>query len=50
MFRDTNFGIFIGKVGDFYGFNWRGLNFFCSFAKRKPMQWPDEKVNLSILA
>ena len=50
MFRNTNFGILIRKAGDFYGFNWHSLDYFCFFAKRKPMQWPDEKVNLSILA
>lgn len=35
MFRNTNSGILIGKVGDFYGFNWCGLDYFCFFAATK---------------
>ena len=32
MFRNTNFGISMRKVGDFYGFSWRDLDCFCFFA------------------
>jgi len=26
------------KVGDFYGFNWRGLDYFCFFCKVKTIK------------
>ncbi len=50
MFVNANFGILMRKVGDFYGFNWHSLDYFCFFAKSKPMECPDEKANPSILA
>jgi hypothetical protein len=37
MFKNTNFGILMRKVVDFYGFNWYGLNYFCFFAKTTPL-------------
>ena len=36
MFRNTNFWILMRKIGGFYGFNWRNLDYFCFFAKSKP--------------
>ena len=34
MFRDTNFEILIREGDGFYGFNWCGLDNFCSFANQ----------------
>ena len=44
MFRNTNFGVLMRKVGGFYGFNWRSLDYFCFFAKSKPTK---NRINMN---
>jgi hypothetical protein len=35
MFINTKLWILIREIGDFYAFNWSGLDYFCFFAKFK---------------